>query len=144
MTFDENVDRKVYPANPPRVTPRPPKTVPPSEQEMAVAKEVLANLIIFGGDNDPFQPFADALGSTRHRAKEVTFWILHRRPGGYIQKYLRELFQVRAALAARVKKYTEFVDNPETIYQIVKRAEDEAEEKEQAAEERRKQKGASK
>lgn len=39
--------------------------------------------------------------------------------------------KVRGKLVVRIKKYTEFLDNPETIYQILARAEDEVEEEEE-------------
>lgn len=123
---------KVYPAKPdwagrgkapkygdpewPRVTP----------EELAKAREVFWDIFMVKHDSDCYNDFANALGCTRHRAKQVYYFILYQK--GFMQNQQHMERVIRGRLAVRVKKYTEFLDNPETLYQITCRAEDEAEE----------------
>lgn len=126
--------RKVYPARPdwagrgknpkygdpewPRVTP----------EELAKAREVFWDIFMVKHGNDCFNEFANALGSTRQRAKQVYYFILYQK--GFMQGQQKMERKIRGRLAMRVKKYTEFLENPETLYQITCRAEDEAYESE--------------
>lgn len=120
---------KVYPARPdwagkgknpkygdpewPRVTP----------EELAKAREVFWDIFMVKHDSDCYNDFANALGCTRHRAKQVYYFILYQR--GFMQNQQMQERKIRGRLAMRVKKYTEFLENPETLYQITCRAEDE-------------------
>lgn len=121
--------RKVYPAKPewagkkhprygdtefPKVTP----------EELAKAREVFWDIFMVKHDSDCFNDFANALGCDRNRAKQVYYFILYQR--GFMQNQQMQERKIRGKLAVRIKKYTEFLDNPETIYQILARAEDEA------------------
>ena len=75
-------------------------------------------------DSDCYNDFAKALGCDRNRAKQVYYWIIYQK--GHLQNQQQAERRIRGKLAVRVKKYTEFLENPETIYQILSRAEDEA------------------
>lgn len=136
---------KVYPARPdwagkgknpkygdpewPRVTP----------EELAKAREVFWDIFMVKHDSDCYNDFAKALGCTRQRAKQVYYFILYQR--GFMQNQQSVERKIRGRLAMRVKKYTEFLENPETLYQITCRAEDEAYEMElKRAESRREKK----
>ncbi|AFH21205.1 hypothetical protein CR3_gp040 [Cronobacter phage CR3] len=120
--------RKVYPAKPewagkkhPRYgDPEFPKVTP---EELAKAREVFWDIFMVKHDSDCFNDFANALGCDRNRAKQVYYFILYRR--GFMQNQQMQERKIRGKLAVRIKKYTEFLDNPETIYQILTRAEDE-------------------
>lgn len=121
--------RKVYPAKPewagkkhPRYgDPEFPKVTP---EELAKAREVFWDIFMVNHDSDCFNDFANALGCARNRAKQVYYFILYQR--GFMQNQQMQGRKIRGKLAVRIKKYTEFLDNPETIYQILARAEDEA------------------
>lgn len=121
--------RKVYPAKPewagkkhPRYgDPEFPKVTP---EELAKAREVFWDIFMVNHDSDCFNDFANALGCARNRAKQVYYFILYQR--GFMQNQQMQERKIRGKLAVRIKKYTEFLDNPETIYQILARAEDEA------------------
>ncbi|AIA64571.1 hypothetical protein HL10_gp041 [Cronobacter phage CR8] len=121
--------RKVYPAKPewagkkhPRYgDPEFPKVTP---EELAKAREVFWDIFMVKHDSDCFNDFANALGCDRNRAKQVYYFILYQR--GFMQNQQMQERKIRGKLAVRIKKYTEFLDNPETIYQILARAEDEA------------------
>lgn len=134
--------RKVYPAKPewagkkhPRYgDPEFPKVTP---EELAKAREVFWDIFMVKHDSDCFNDFANALGCDRNRAKQVYYFILYQR--GFMQNQQMQERKIRGKLAVRIKKYTEFLDNPETIYQILARAEDEAIEDED-----KRRKGASK
>lgn len=80
-------------------------------------------------DSDCFNDFAIALGCDRNRAKQVYYFLLCQK--GFMQNQQMHERKVRGRLAVRIKKYTEFLDNPETIYQILTRAEDEVDEEEE-------------
>ncbi len=125
--------RKVYPAKPewagkkhpeygspefPRVTP----------EELAKAREVFWDIFMVKHDGDCYNDFAQALGCDRNRAKMVYYFILYQK--GHMQNQQMFDRKVRGKLALRIKKYTEFLENPETIYQILARAEDEVDEHE--------------
>lgn len=126
--------RKVYPARPdwagkgknpkygdpewPRVTP----------EELAKAREVFWDIFMVKHDSDCYNDFAKALGCDRNRAKQVYYFILYQK--GHMQNQQMQERRVRGKLAVRIKKYTEFLENPETIYQILARAEDEVDEEE--------------
>lgn len=126
--------RKVYPARPdwagkgknpkygdpewPRVTP----------EELAKAREVFWDIFMVKHDSDCYNDFAKALGCDRNRAKQVYYFILYQK--GHMQNQQMQERRVRGKLALRIKKYTEFLENPETIYQILARAEDEVDEEE--------------
>lgn len=126
--------RKVYPARPdwagkgknpkygdpewPRVTP----------EELAKAREVFWDIFMVKHDSDCYNDFAKALGCDRNRAKQVYYFILYQK--GHMQNQQMQERRVRGKLAVRIKKYTEFLENPETIYQILSRAEDEVDEEE--------------
>lgn len=120
--------RKVYPAKPewagkkhPRYgDPEVPKVTP---EELAKAREVFWDIFMVNHDSDCFNDFANALGCARNRAKQVYYFILYQR--GFMQNQQMQERKIRGKLAVRIKKYTEFLDNPETIYQILARAEDE-------------------
>lgn len=126
--------RKVYPAKPewagkkhPRYgDPEFPKVTP---EELAKAREVFWDIFMVKHDSDCFNDFANALGCDRIRAKQIYYFILYQR--GFMQGQQMQERKIRAKLAVRIKKYTEFLDNPETIYQILARAEDEVEEEEE-------------
>lgn len=130
--------RKVYPAKPegsgkkhPRYGDQEfPKVTP---EELAKAREVFWDIFMVKHDSDCFNDFANALGCDRNRAKQVYYFILYQR--GFMQNQQMRERKVRSKLAVRVKKYTEFLDNPETIYQILARAEDEVEEDEEKRQE---------
>lgn len=134
--------RKVYPAKPewtgkkhPRYgDPEFPKVTP---EELAKAREVFWDIFMVKHDSDCFNDFANALGCDRNRAKQVYYFILYQR--GFMQNQQMQERKIRGKLAVRIKKYTEFLDNPETIYQILARAEDEVIEDED-----KRRKGASK
>lgn len=121
--------RKVYPAKPewagkkhPRYgDPEFPKVTP---EELAKAREVFWDIFMVKHDSDCFNDFANALGCDRNRAKQVYYFILYQR--GFMQNQQMQERKIRGKLAGRIKKYTEFLDNPETIYQVLARAEDEA------------------
>lgn len=125
--------RKVYPAKPewtgkkhpkygsaewPRVTP----------EELAKAREVFWDIFMVKHGSDCYNDFASALGCDRNRAKQVYYFILYQK--GFMQNQMMQERKVRGKLAVRIKKYTEFLENPETIYQILCRAEDEVDEEE--------------
>lgn len=126
--------RKVYPAKPewagkkhPRYgDPEFPKVTP---EELAKAREVFWDIFMVKHDSDCFNDFAISLGCDRNRAKQVYYFILYQR--GFMQNQQMQERKIRGKLAVRIKKYTEFLDNPETIYQILARAEDEVEEDEE-------------
>ncbi|QQG33347.1 hypothetical protein [Pectobacterium phage PcCB7V] len=130
--------RKVYPAKPewagkkhPRYgDPEFPKVTP---EELAKAREVFWDIFMVKHDSDCFNDFAHALGCDRNRAKQVYYFILYQR--GFMQNQQMQERKIRGKLAVRIKKYTEFLDNPETIYQILARAEDEVEEEEEKRQE---------
>lgn len=133
-----NSTTKVYPTHPPR---RPdlygkygsekwPAITP---EEIAVAREVFWDIFMVKNDSDCFNDFAKALGCDRTRAKQVYYWVLYQK--GYMQNQQQGERRIRGKLVVRIKKYTEFLENPETVYQILSRAEDEA----IATEEERKQ-----
>lgn len=123
--------RKVYPAKPewagkkhPRYgDPEFPKITP---EELAIARTVFWDIFMTKHDSDCFNDFAIALGCGRSRAKQVYYFILYQK--GFMQNQQNQERKIRGKLATRIKKYTEFLDNPETIYQIMCRAEDEVEE----------------
>jgi|AGFT01.1.fsa_nt_gi hypothetical protein len=123
--------RKVYPAKPePRATRAPrygsegwPKVSP---EELAIAREVFWDIFMVKHEGDCFNMFAAKLGSDRNRAKQVYYFILYQK--GLMQYQQNQERKIRGKLVTRIKKYTEFLDNPETIYQIMCRAEDEVEE----------------
>lgn len=135
---------KVYPAKPdwagkgknpkygdpewPRVTP----------EELAKAREVFWDIFMVRHNSDCYNDFANALGCTRNRAKQVYYSILYQK--GFMQDQQGVERKTRGRLAMRVKKYTEFLENPETLYQIICRAEDEAYEMELKRAESRKEK----
>uniref|UniRef100_UPI003D38E17D hypothetical protein n=1 Tax=Escherichia coli TaxID=562 RepID=UPI003D38E17D len=120
--------RKVYPAKPewagkkhPRYgDPEFPKVTP---EELAKAREVFWDIFMVKHDSDCFNDFANVLGCDRNRAKQVYYFILYQR--GFMQNQQMQERKIRGKLAVRIKKYTEFLENPETIYQILARAEDE-------------------
>lgn len=122
---------KVYPAKPewagkkhPRYgDPEFPKITP---EEMAIARTVFWDIFMTKHESDCFNDFAIALGGDRNRAKQVYYFILYRK--GFMQNQQMQERKVRGRLVSRIKKYTEFLENPETIYQILARAEDEVEE----------------
>lgn len=126
--------RKVYPAKPewagkkhPRYgDPEFPKVTP---EELAKAREVFWDIFMVKHDSDCFNDFAIALGCDRNRAKQVYYFLLYQK--GFMQNQQMHERKVRGKLAVRIKKYTEFLDNPETIYQILARAEDEVDEEEE-------------
>lgn len=126
--------RKVYPAKPewtgkkhPRYgDPEFPKVTP---EELAKAREVFWDIFMVKHDSDCYNDFAIALGCDRNRAKQVYYFILYQK--GFMQNQQMHERKVRGKLAVRIKKYTEFLDNPETIYQILARAEDEVDEEEE-------------
>lgn len=122
---------KVYPEKPewtgkkhPRYgDPEFPKITP---EELAIARSVFWDIFMTKHDSDCFNDFAIALGCDRSRAKQVYYFILYQK--GFMQNQQTQERKVRGKLASRIKKYAEFLDNPETIYQIMCRAEDEVEE----------------
>lgn len=127
--------RKVYPKAPPRTgmskgvkygSPSWPRVTP---EELAKAREVFWDIFMVKHDSDCFNDFAIALGCDRNRAKQVYYFILFQK--GFMQNQQMRERKVRGKLAVRIKKYTEFLDNPETIYQIMARAEDEVDEEEE-------------
>lgn len=127
--------RKVYPKAPPRTgmskgvkygSPEWPRVTP---EELAKAREVFWDIFMVKHESDCFNDFAIALGCDRNRAKQVYYFILFQK--GFMQNQQMRERKVRGKLAVRIKKYTEFLDNPETIYQIMARAEDEVDEEEE-------------
>lgn len=127
--------RKVYPKAAPRTgmskgakygSPEWPRVTP---EELAKAREVFWDIFMVKHDSDCYNDFAIALGCDRNRAKQVYYFILYQK--GHMQNQQMQERRVRSKLAVRIKKYTEFLDNPETIYQILARAEDEVDEEEQ-------------
>lgn len=128
---------KVYPAKPewagrgknprygdpdyPRVT----------EEELAIARLVFWDIFMVKHDSDCYNDFAIALGCTRHRAKQVYYFLLYQK--GFMQRQQEMERKTRAKLLLRIKNYTKFLGNEETIYQILARAEDEVEEDIEAA-----------
>lgn len=121
--------RKVYPAKPEWVGKKHPRYGDPefpkvTPEELAKAREVFWDIFMVKHDSDCFNDFANALGCDRNRAKQVYYFILYQR--GFMQNQQMQERKIRGKLAVRIKKYTEFLDNPETIYQILARAEDEA------------------
>lgn len=121
---------KVYPAKPewagkglkygdpdwPRVT----------KEELDKAREVFWDIFMVKHDSDCFNDFANVLGCNRNRAKQVYYFILYQK--GFMQNQQMDARKVRSKLAVRIRKYTEFLENPETLYQITCRAEDEVDE----------------
>lgn len=120
--------RKVYAAQPkwdgnkapkygseewPRVTP----------EEVEKARLVFWDIFMVENEGDHYNEFAAALGCTRARAKQVYYYLLYQK--GHLQNQMAQERKVRSKLAGRIRKYTEFLENPETIYQILCRAEDE-------------------
>lgn len=135
---------KVYPArpdwagkgnNPKHRDPAWPRVTP---EELAAAREVFWDIFMVRHDRDCFNDFANALGCTRHRAKQVYYFILYQK--GFMQNQQGAERKIRGSLAMRVKKYTEFLENPETLYQITCRAGDEVEEREMKQAEKRREK----
>ncbi|WWT49256.1 hypothetical protein [Escherichia phage vB_EcoM-LTH01] len=123
--------RKVYPKKPNATkTPRYGSEECPriTDEESRIVKENFAEIFLFGPtNNDPYTLLAERLGSDRNRAKTVYYAWVYRQKGHYFRHVTRER-QVRSRLVCRIKKYTEFLNNPETIYQIMCRAEDEVDE----------------
>lgn len=125
--------RKVYPANPVRTgkkhakygDPEWPRVTP---EELFRARVVFWDIFMVKNESDCFNDFANALGCDRNRAKQIYYFILYQR--GFMQKQQIRERKIRARLATRILKYTKFLENPETIYQIMARAEDEVEEDE--------------
>ncbi|AFH20924.1 hypothetical protein CL97_gp040 [Cronobacter phage CR9] len=125
--------RKVYPAKPPRVGKKAPRYGDPefpkvTPEELAKAREVFWDIFMVKHDSDCFNDFAIAIGGDRNRAKQLYYFILFQK--GFMQNQQARERKVRGKLAVRIKKYTEFLENPETIYQILARAEDEVDEEE--------------
>lgn len=126
---------KQYPKYPPKPTSR--KAVRYGDEswpritkeEIAIAKQVFSEIYVFGKDKDPHTLFAYALGSTRTRAKQVFYWVLYQK-GSLVQDTMAREKKVRAKLTLRIKKYSEFLENPETAYQIISRANDEVDQDE--------------
>lgn len=100
-----------------------------SPDELAKAREVFWDIFMVKHDKDCFNEFANALGCDRNRAKQVYYFILYQR--GFMQQQQVRERRVRARLVIRIRNYTKFLENEETIYQIMCRAEDEADEEEQ-------------
>ncbi|ARB11514.1 hypothetical protein CB7_40 [Pectobacterium phage vB_PatM_CB7] len=98
-------------------------------EELAKAREVFWDIFMVKHDSDCYNDFAIALGCDRNRAKQFYYFILYQK--GHMQNQQMQERRVRGKLAVRIRKYTEFLDNPETIYQILARAEDEVEEGEE-------------
>lgn len=140
--------KKVYPAKPnfTNVAAKygSPENPTMTDHEREVVKANFAEIFLFGPtDNDPYTLLALRVGNgtTRQRAKQL-YWVFIHQQSGYFFEHHKDLLRTRSMLARRIKKYTEFLDNPETIYQILCRAEDEADdakEKQDAMRERRKQ-----
>lgn len=126
--------KKVYPAKPTFTnvsakygTPDNPTM---TDHERAVVQANFAEIFLFGPtDNDPYTLLAHRVGNgtTRQRAKQL-YWVFIHQQKGYFFEYVKSIMGARGMLAHRIKKYTEFLDNPETVYQILCRAEDEADE----------------
>lgn len=124
---------KVYPAKPTYAN-TPPKYGTPecpkmTDHEREAIQANFAEIFLFGPtDNDPYTLLAHRIGNgtTRQRAKQL-YWVFIHQQSGYFFEFHKDTLRTRGALARRIKKYTEFLDNPETIYQILCRAEDEAE-----------------
>lgn len=126
--------RKVYPAKPPRVDKKAPRYGDPefpkvTPEELAKAREVFWDIFMVKHDSDCFNDFAIAIGGDRNRAKQLYYFILFQK--GFMQNQQARERKVRGKLAVRIKKYTEFLENPETIYQILARAEDEVDKEEE-------------
>lgn len=126
--------RKVYPARPERSGKKPPRygdsefpKVTP--EELAKAREVFWDIFMVKHDSDCFNDFATAIGGDRNRAKQLYYFIMYQK--GFMQNQHMQERKIRGKLAVRIRKYTEFLDNPETIYQILARAEDEVIEEEE-------------
>lgn len=134
------MNSKVYPKKPmvkgpkygseecPRLTP----------EESQIMKENFAQIFLFGPtDNDPYTELAEKLKSTRHRAKTVYYAWTYTQKGHYFKQVERER-KVRSKLVVRIKKYTEFLQNPETVYQIISLAEDQVDADEKSKKESKK------
>lgn len=101
-----------------------------SDREREIIKQWFAPIFLFGPvNNDPYTELAEKLGSTRQRAKQV-YWIFLYQQKGHFFNYLSRERKIRGRLINRIKEYTEFLENPETLYQIIERAEDEVDERE--------------
>ena len=126
---------KVYPKKPNPGSPLPkygsednPKM---TQEEREILRGCFADIFLFGPtDNDPYTELGQKLGVPRQRAKQLYWVFCFTEKGHYFNSVARDR-KVRGALASRIKGYTHFLDNPETIYQILARAEDDVDEKEE-------------
>ncbi len=100
-----------------------------TKEEIDIAKRVFSDIYVFGKDKDPHTLFAHALNCSRTRAKQVCYWVLYQK-GSLVQDTMLRERKVRAKLTGRIKKYSEFLENPETAYQIISRAQDEVDQDE--------------
>lgn len=100
-----------------------------SPDELAKAREVFWDIFMVKHNKDCFNEFANALGCDRNRAKQVYYFILYQR--GFMQQQQVRERKVRGRLVTRIRNYTKFLENEETVYQIMCRAEDEVDEDEQ-------------
>lgn len=134
---------KVYPTKPEWAGKKNPKYGDPewprvTREEMEKAREVFWDIFMVKHDSDCYNDFATALGCDRNRAKQLYYFIIYQK--GFMQKQQNQERKVRGRLVRRIKKYTEFLDNPETSYQIMCRAEEEVEEDDRKREEFKKNK----
>lgn len=128
-----NSTTKVYPRLPARQGKAPrygseeyPKVTP---EELAIVREVFWDIFMVKHDGDCYNELAKALGCDRNRAKQIYYWTLFQK--GHMQNQQATERKIRGKLANRIRKYTEFLENPETVYQILCRAEDQVKEDEE-------------
>lgn len=124
---------KVYPKKPEWAGKRHPKYGDPewpriTPEELAKAREVFWDIFMVKHNGDCYNMFAESIGCDRQRAKQIYYFIIFQR--GHLQNQQTRERKIRSRLAIRIRKYTEFLENPETIYQILSRAEDEVDEEE--------------
>lgn len=109
-----------------------------TDEERQIMKENFAEIFLFGPtDNDPYSLLAQKLNCDRHRAKTVYYAWTYTQKGHYFKQVERER-KIRSKLVVRIKKYSEFLQNPETVYQILCLAEDQVDADEKAKREARK------
>lgn len=125
--------RKVYPSHPERSGNKAIKLGSDewprsTKEEEDIVKENFAEIFIFGTDGDPYTRLAEVVGCTRPRAKQLYYMALYRYKGLLLTQIKRDRV-LRGRLVVRIKKYTDFLNNPETVYQILARAEDETDAK---------------
>ena len=104
------------------------RAVPMSADELELAKIHWPSVyIVMDGDIDPHTEFANLMGTSRQRAKEIAFMFPYVQRDAYFFKMHWELCEMRGRLVARVSKLLKELGQEESAYQIMDKAELEAE-----------------